>query len=71
MIKIKNNENEIIEVTQIAWDVLYSNRDGFSIYVDKVEEAEVKNVTVKEPKATPAKKPSPVKKKVTKNDKSN
>jgi len=69
MIKIKNNENEIIEVTQIAWDVLYSHREGFSLYVEQVE-----NMTVKEP-AKPTRKPipkkKPVSKKVNKNDKSN
>lgn len=35
MVKITNNNNKVMEVTQIAWDVLYSNREGFSLYVEK------------------------------------
>ncbi len=47
------------------------HEDDNKVKKTKVEVVEVENVTVKEPKAIPAKKPLPAKKKVTKNDKSN
>jgi|GEM_PF-5470512 hypothetical protein len=32
IIKVRNNNNEVIEVSKVAYDVLYSKRDGFSLY---------------------------------------
>lgn len=31
-VRVKNNAGKIIEVSRLAWDVLYSKREGFSIY---------------------------------------
>lgn len=52
MIKVKNNNGEIIEVTQVAWDVLYCHREGFELYIEEKK-------TVKK---SPAKKKAPAKK---------
>jgi hypothetical protein len=38
-IKIRNNNNEIIEVSKVAWDVLYSKRSGFSLCGEDESEA--------------------------------
>lgn len=58
MIKVKNNNGEIIEVTQVAWDVLYCHRDGFELYVEKKKPV----------KKSPAKKKAPAAKKVKKDE---
>jgi hypothetical protein len=49
-IKIKNNADKVIEVTQEAWDVLYKNRDGFSLYKEKSTKKKTKTVSKKSPK---------------------
>jgi len=62
-IKIINNANKIIEVTLSAWEILYKDREGFSLFTDeKIPKVEEEKPAVK--KTT--KKNTP--KKVKKND---
>lgn len=76
MLKVKNNGGQIIEVSQSVWEILYKNREGFSLYVEQAEkdkEDKTEKVATKsKPKAklTARQKAAQDAKKVSKDDKS-
>ncbi|MBS4207450.1 hypothetical protein [Bacillus sp. FJAT-50079] len=57
-IKVLNNANEIIKVTQKAWEILYKDRDGFSLYIEEAEEKPKEEKPKTKPKTATKKKPS-------------
>ena len=74
LLKVVNNKGKQIKVTQFAWDTLYKDRKGFSLYVEDKKKSESKTDTksqnTKKPKTTAktTAKKAPAKKKVAKND---
>ncbi|WP_404403811.1 hypothetical protein [Jeotgalibacillus malaysiensis] len=52
-IKVKNNAGKVVEVTKVAYETLYKNREGFELY--KPEAKKVANTSAKKP-TTAAKK---------------
>lgn len=50
--KVTNNAGKVIEVTQAAWDLLYSKRDGFKPYEEKKQTSTAKKPTAKKTTST-------------------
>lgn len=55
-LKVTNNAGKVIEVTQAAWDLLYSKRDGFKPYQEKKQTTQKKTTTTKKTTSSTQKK---------------